>query len=197
MKGILLAAGFSVRFGAADKLLHKLPDGRPLALAAAHNLLAALPQSIAVVRPGNALLARLLQDAGFAVVRCPEHALGMGDSLAAGVSCAMQEESGGFVVALADMPFIRPETIARVADALRTGAGIAAPVYRGQRGHPVGFAAEYAQELAALQGDTGARAVLARHASAVRLLECEDPGVVADIDTLADLAPTAPDADRR
>ena len=49
--GILLAAGFSRRFGAEDKLMQLLPDGRPLALAAAQNLLVALPRTIAVVRP--------------------------------------------------------------------------------------------------------------------------------------------------
>ncbi len=64
----------------------------------------------------------------------------------------------GWVIALADMPAIRLDTIRRVAEALRTGATTAAPVYRGQRGHPVGFAKLCRSELLALDGDTGARA---------------------------------------
>jgi len=49
-QGILLAAGFSRRFG-ANKLLHPLADGIPIALAAARRLRAALPEVLAVVNP--------------------------------------------------------------------------------------------------------------------------------------------------
>lgn len=74
--GILLAAGSGSRFG-SDKLLHRLPDGRPLALAAAQNLRAACPRVLAVVRPGHDELAGLLAEAGCRVVVCPEAHLGM------------------------------------------------------------------------------------------------------------------------
>lgn len=49
--GILLAGGSARRFG-ADKLLHPLPDGVPIAVAAARNLAAALPRVVAVDDPG-------------------------------------------------------------------------------------------------------------------------------------------------
>jgi molybdenum cofactor cytidylyltransferase len=48
--GILLAAGNASRFG-SNKLLHLLPDGTPIAMAAARNLKAAIPSSLAIVRP--------------------------------------------------------------------------------------------------------------------------------------------------
>lgn len=67
MIGILLAAGFSRRFGISDKLLQALPDGNPIALASAKRLIEAIPLSIAVVRPENKALALLLQDAGLKV----------------------------------------------------------------------------------------------------------------------------------
>ena len=74
-----------------------------------------------------------------------------------------------------------------VADALVAGAPIAAPCYRQQRGHPVGFAAGMREELENLHGDQGARSVLQRHRQAMRLLEVDDPGILADIDTPRDL----------
>ena len=97
--------------------------------------------------------------AGARVVVCADAAEGMGASLACGVrECGRCPDAQGWVVALADMPWMAPATIARVADALRRGAGIAAPTHRGTRGHPVGFGAAISRELAALSGDEGAQA---------------------------------------
>jgi molybdenum cofactor cytidylyltransferase len=89
-------------------------------------------------------------------------------------------------VALADMPWIRVESVAAVADAMRGGALIAASRWRERRGHPVGFAASLYPELCALSGDEGARAIPARHP--VTLVATDDPGVVRDVDTPGDLA---------
>ena len=187
--GILLAAGFSRRFGAEDKLMQLLPDGRPLALAAAQNLLAALPRTIAVVRPEATVLAALLAQAGAEVVTCAVHEVEMADSLAAGVRYAAShaETDSGYVITLADMPFIQPQTIAAVAAAMMDGALIVAPAYRQQRGHPVAFAASLRGELENLRGDEGARSVLLRHRHEIHVLEVADAGVLADIDTPRDL----------
>jgi molybdenum cofactor cytidylyltransferase len=109
----------------------------------------------------------------------------MGHSLAHGVAEA--REAGGWVVALADMPRVRPSTIAAIAAAISEGAVVAAPSYREERGHPVGFAAVLRGELLGLSGDSGARALLERHRDEIRLLDCDDPGVVLDVDARADL----------
>ena len=66
-------------------------------------------------------------------------------------------DADGWLIALADMPFVRPETIRAVLAALAKGAAIAAPSYRGERGHPVGFARAFYEELSTLKGDAGAR----------------------------------------
>lgn len=188
--GILLAAGFSRRFGSDDKLLHPLADGVPIGLAAARNLTQALPLSVAVVRPDNDTLASALHDLGMKVLRCDKEALGMGDSLSAAVRHAMQSmpAEDGFVIALGDMPSIRSDTIAAVAEQIAAGAAIAAPTYQGQRGHPVGFSAEFGEALASLQGDEGARSLLQRYREKLVLVECGDPGVLLDIDTPEDLS---------
>jgi molybdenum cofactor cytidylyltransferase len=75
----------------------------------------------------------------------------------------------------------------RVAQALLDGASLAAPVYRGRRGHPVGFGCEWGERLAGLEGDVGARAILSRNADRLTLIECDDPGVLADVDRREDL----------
>jgi molybdenum cofactor cytidylyltransferase len=189
MIGILLAAGFSRRFGAADKLLQILADGRPMAVTAAENMIKAIPLTIAVVRPDNKALAGLLENAGLKVVFCDAQKTDMADSLSTAVHYAAQfsESSAGFVIALADMPYIKPDTIKAVAHALNAGAAIVAPAYEGKRGHPVGFSAKFRNELEQLTGDEGARAILKHHANQIKLLECNDPGILADIDTPQDL----------
>src|SRR5512133_2420993 len=104
--GILLAAGASKRFG-SDKLMHPLTGQTPVALAALARLRAAVPHVIAVVRPGATVLGNLLSEAGATVILCANAEDGMGASLAAAVSAS--GEVAGWVVALADMPYIRPE----------------------------------------------------------------------------------------
>ena len=184
IRGILLAAGASTRFG-ADKLLHTLDDGRPIALAALRNLRQALPQVIAVVRPHSPKLEELLHAAGASVIICPDADQGMGMSLAAAVRAS--EDASAWVVALADMPYIRPQTIVEIAAALAAGAAIAAPTYKGERGHPVGFSSQFRTQLEALRGDAGARALLQAHSGKVKLIEVNDPGICQDIDTPLDL----------
>jgi len=189
--GILLAAGSGTRFGGGKLLApvraaqDDVASGTPVGVAACRHLLAALPESIAVVRPGDDALAAEFVRAGARVVECVRADDGMGASLACGVAAA--RHAGGWVVALADMPWVRPATIVAVAQALQAGAAIAAPLHAGQRGHPVGFARAHYAALTALRGDEGARAVIAAHRAALRTLDVDDPGVLRDVDTPADL----------
>ncbi|MGH8619935.1 MAG: nucleotidyltransferase family protein [Burkholderiales bacterium] len=184
LTGILLAAGSGSRFG-GDKLLAVLPDGTPLAVAAVRALHAVLPEVIAVVRPGDTRLAAVLAAEGVRVIECPNAATGMGASLAWGVKHAPAAE--GWVVGLGDMPFVQPQTVAMVAAVLAAGAALAAPVYQGRRGHPVGFTAAYRAALAALSADAGARDILTDAGAALTLIEVDDPGLLRDVDVPADL----------
>lgn len=183
--GVLLAAGQGRRFG-SDKRLQPLADGTPLALAAARSLRAGCDEVLAVLRPGDAALAALLTAAACRVIYCAEAEQGMGHSLAAGVRASPQAAS--WLIALADMPAIAPASHAAVAEALRRGASIAVPTFAGQRGHPVGFAARWRAELEGLHGDQGARRLLQAAPSEIALVVLDDPGILADIDTPADLA---------
>jgi molybdenum cofactor cytidylyltransferase len=182
--GILLAAGAGSRFG-GEKLLHPLEDGVAIAAHAARSLLSATPDVIAVVRWGDFPLYDMLEQEGCQVTMFQGAAHGMGASLAHGV--AQARGADGWVVALADMPRISPETTRRIVAALEEGALAAAPVRKGERGHPVGFGAALRDELLALDGDQGARAVVERHRDKVKLIECDDPGIFYDIDRKTDL----------
>ena len=88
---------------------------------------------------------------------------------------------------LADMPYIKPETIMLLADKLKQGASIIAPMLDQQRGHPVGFSQFYKNELLALNKDIGARQILKNHQSELELVPVNDKGVIIDIDQLSDV----------
>lgn len=183
--GILLAAGRGSRFG-SDKLRHPLPDGRPMAVAAAANLRPACDRLVAVLRPGNESLAALLAAAGCETVVCPEADAGMGHSLAAGVRAT--PDAAGWVVALADMPFIATGSHRAVAARLRAGASLTASEFQGRRGHPVGFGGRWFEQLAAMTGDQGGKAILQAHLQELVLCRVDDPGVLRDVDRPEDLA---------
>jgi molybdenum cofactor cytidylyltransferase len=179
--GLLLAAGSATRFG-SDKLRHELPHGVAIAVQALRHLKAEIPDVIVVVRPGGEKLFE-----GENVVVCPNAAEGMGASLA----CAARAAPGadGYLVALADMPFVRRTTIAAVRDALLAGAPLAAPYFRSRRGHPVAIAGHFFEKLVALEGDEGAKKLIAANEQKLVKIPVGDPGVIRDIDRPEDLAP--------
>lgn len=181
---LVLGAGLARRFG-ADKLAARLPDGREVGEATLAVARAAWPAVACVVRPGTRM-ATLAAAAGVQVIECPEAVDGMGYSLAAGVRAT--GEAGGWVVMLADMPRVSAATVRAVVLAVQSGARVVLPVFRGSRGHPVGLHRSLRERLLALRGDEGARAVVAGQTDGVVRLDVDDAGILADIDTPADLA---------
>ena len=179
-----MAAGSGSRFG-GDKLLHPLPDGVAIGAHAARNLIAAGLAVVAVVKPGDFPLADMLEQEGCTVMMFGNAARGMGASLAHGV--AQRRGADGWIIALADMPLIRSSTIAAVVRELEAGRELVAPAYKGQRGHPVGLSKRFGAQLLALDGDAGARDIIAVRKDELVLIECGDPGVLQDIDRREDL----------
>jgi molybdenum cofactor cytidylyltransferase len=182
----LLAAGSATRFG-SDKLQHALPHGVSIAVQSARHLKSQLARVVAVVRPNSDPLVSSLKAEGCEVVVCENAAEGMGASLACAARIA--GEADGYLIALADMPFLRRTTIAAVRDALAAGAPLAAPYFRARRGHPVGLSRNFFQDLLALQGDEGAKRLLAAHEKQMIKIPVGDPGALRDIDRPEDLAP--------
>jgi molybdenum cofactor cytidylyltransferase len=184
--GILLAAGSGSRFG-SNKLLHPLLTGLPIAVTAARNLKAVTAHCVAVVRPGADELTALLQKEGLQVVVCARADEGMGASLACAVEAA--GEAAGYMIALADMPYIRRSSLQAIHDSLANGVHLVAPYFRARRGHPVGIGGRFRAGLLAASGDEGAKKLLETHAAELVKIPVGDPGVIRDIDRPDDLAP--------
>ncbi len=185
--GILLAAGQSQRFGHTDKLLQPLSNGLPLITQAVRTMLTALDTVMVVVPPDHDALAKALKDEAVQITINPAAIAGMGNSLASGVTAT--NDAHGWIICLADMPWIQPTTINKIMTALRNGHPLVAPRYQNLRGHPVGFGREYRETLINLQGDAGARSVLKQHKAQLHYLDVNDPGILLDVDTPADLLP--------
>jgi molybdenum cofactor cytidylyltransferase len=162
----------------------KSPANRS-AVAACRNLVAALPEVVAVVRPHDTRLAEALAATGARVVRCERADDGMGASLACGVRAT--PEAAGWIVALGDMPWIAASTIEQVARAI---AAVRSSPRRFIRGSAAtrwaSTPARYA-ELAALGGDDGAKSVLAAHHDALMRIDVDDAGALRDVDRPSDL----------
>ncbi len=185
--GLLLAAGRGRRFdpaGQRNKLLQPLA-GEPVVVASARKLLAVVPQVVAVVPPLDAGVAARLAALGCDVTVCPDADSGMAASLTHAIRHSLALQPQAWLVALGDMPFVEPDTLRRLADALAAGAGIAAPVMKERRGNPVGFGAVHLDALLALSGDAGARRLL--QTFPVTEVPVDDPGIFRDIDLPADL----------
>lgn len=181
---VVLAAGKGSRFkGPAHKLEQSLGELSVLGRTLRNAVQSHLPV-VVVTTPALAAAAADVVGERDVVVLPPEQAaLGMGDSIAAGV--AARADAPGWLLLPGDMPMVRPATMLAVAAALEHHA-VAYAQYHGRRGHPVGFAAELYSELAMLSGDEGARRIVARYPAIG--VDVEDPGVLLDLDTEADLA---------
>ena len=186
-QGVLLAAGQGKRFDASgklNKLMQPLPSGLTVAGTSAINMLSVLPATLAVISPNADSLAALLTLAGCEMTVCLDAHKGLASSLVH----ALQHTSGacsGWIIALADMPFVQPETIAAIVQAMQSGAGIAVPSFLGQRGNPVGFSRQYLPQLLALTGDQGARSLL--KTCQVTEAAVNDAGILKDVDVPTDL----------
>ena len=184
---LVLAAGASSRMGRPKQLLDW--NGRPLVRAAAEVALAArLNPLLVVVGGAQAEMADALAGLPLRIIANPDYAAGQSTSLRAGIA-ALDHDTDAVVVLLADQPFVTAAIVEQIVSEWNASrAAIVAPTYAGQRGNPVLFARAVFPELLAIQGDQGARAVLAADRARVHLVAFDDPRPLADIDTPEDYA---------
>jgi molybdenum cofactor cytidylyltransferase len=190
---LLVAAGYGRRFdptGARAKLEARI-DGTMVAVHTARALLAHCDRVIACVRAASIQLADELAAVGCDIEQVQDEAdEGMGHSIACGARRAAGIEGlRTLLVQPADMPWLATATVEAILSVPIERLTVL-PTYRGQDGHPVRFGVELLPELAQLSGERGARPVLLRHPPL--RIPVEDPGVVRDVDTPADLMPTRP-----
>jgi molybdenum cofactor cytidylyltransferase len=184
---IVLAAGRGSRFRGPD---HKLAQALGASTVLGATLRQVLASGLPLIVVATAALAEIARRsvATRDIVVLPDvgtvgsEPLGMGYSIACGVGA--RPDASGWLILPGDMPMVRPATLRALAHELRHHTVVYAQ-HQGRRGHPVGFASELYSELVALEGDKGARRVVARYPS--HGIEVDDPGVLIDIDTAADL----------
>jgi molybdenum cofactor cytidylyltransferase len=180
---VVPAAGRGSRFaGPLHKLEQAFGSTTVLGATVRHAVQTQLPVVVVTTAALQPLVSQLLATRDIVVLGPGEAARGMGHTIASGVA----ERSGapGWLVLPGDMPLVRPESILALATALQQQTLVYAQ-HRGRRGHPVGFAAELYSELILLSGDEGARRLMARYPA--QGVELDDPGVLLDVDTAADL----------
>jgi molybdenum cofactor cytidylyltransferase len=183
--GIVLAAGFARRMG-RQKLLLDL-RGKPVVRWSVEAILPHAGDVVVVTGQDDAAVRAALEGLPVRFALNPRPQAGQGSSIAVGMA-ALKPWTAAVLIALGDQPRLPDGVIPALVQAREeTGRAIAVPVYRGIQGTPVLFAGEVFGELAALSGDTGARAVVQARPERVARVEVDAP-MPLDVDTPEDYA---------
>jgi len=182
--GLVLAAGRSTRMGGPNKLLEEI-NGKPLVRIVAEQALASRASPVIVVTGHQReRVERALAGLPVTVVHNPDFADGLSTSLKAGIK-AVPPDADGAIVTLGDMPQVSAKLIDRLIAAFdpERGALVVIPTIDGKRGNPVLWARRFFPDLLAVEGDIGARHLIAGYAEAVAEVAIEDAAALTDIDT--------------
>lgn len=183
---IVLAAGSSSRLGSPKQLL--AVGGQNLVQHAVSVALSSRIGPVLVVTGANrGAVEETLEDMDVQLAYNPDWPEGMGASIRWGtqVALGLHPETDGLLFMVCDQPFIHAEILRALLERQReTGKRIVTSSYDGIRGTPALYHASLFNELKSLQGDTGARPLLQRHAEDIDTVPFEQGRT--DIDTHAD-----------
>ena len=180
---VVLAAGLASRMG--RNKLTTLLDGKPLLRHAVEAAVSSHAAQVIVVTGKDARdVEAALADLPVRFVRNAEYRQGLSTSLKAGLN-AVPAEMDGAVVLLGDMPGVESVLVDKLIAAFdpHEGRAIVVPTHAGKRGNPVLWARRFFPEILALQGDVGARHLIATYEDGVCEVEAGDDGPLVDIDT--------------
>lgn len=184
--GLVLAAGQARRYG-EDKRRACLKDGRGMLETTLQIATSVFYEVLLVLRPQDQP-SDFQVPPGVQVVYAADAERGLGASLAAGAIAIGDRPARAIAILLGDMPWIAITTLARLADAA-TSETIVQPQHQGRPGHPVLFGRNFQPQLCGLDGDQGARSLIALHPAAHVLIDVADPGIHLDVDVPSDLHP--------
>jgi molybdenum cofactor cytidylyltransferase len=186
---VVLAAGRSTRMGEANKLVAEV-GGKPLVRIAAEQALASRASPVIVVSGyQREQVESALAGLDVRIAHNPDFAQGMGTSLRVGVA-AVPADADGVVVCLADMPQITSALIDQMIAAFdpEKSALVVVPTRDGKRGNPVLWSRRFFPDLMAIEGDVGARHLIATYAEAVTEVPVSSNAAFLDVDTPETLA---------
>jgi CTP:molybdopterin cytidylyltransferase MocA len=181
----VLAAGEGSRFAADHPKPLALLGGRPLvdwALDAA--LESALSPVLVVVGNAAKAVSATVPDS-VRVVVADDWDAGIAHSLRAALEALEDDPVTAVCIGLADQPLVGAEAYRRLAAAHQAGAELAVSTYDGERGNPVLLGRSLWSAALTLEGDVGARALMADNP--VEEVDCTGTGDPRDVDTLDDL----------
>jgi CTP:molybdopterin cytidylyltransferase MocA len=185
ISALILAAGRSSRMGEFKPLLRL---GETTVIERAINLFkTAKVVDIFVVAGYEAVrLIPVLERQGVRWAINEDYDRGMFSSLQTGVR-HLASSCEAFLVLPADHPFVMPETIRSLLNALSGGKEkICRPSYQGRRGHPPLIPARLIPEILSFSEPGGLRALLSRYEEETVNVDCVDPGIIMDLDTRED-----------
>ncbi len=189
LAGLVLAAGRSSRMGGPNKLLEQIA-GRPLVRIVAEAVLDSRARPVTVVTGHqHERVEAALAGLPVKIVHNPQFADGLGTSLRTGIA-ALPAGADGAIVCLGDMPQVDAALIDRLLGAFDPdkGALVVVPTIEGKRGNPVVWSRRFFQDLMAVEGDVGARHLIARYAEAVAEVPLTGTAALTDVDTPEALA---------
>jgi molybdenum cofactor cytidylyltransferase len=184
--GVLLAAGESRRMGYPKPLLEI--EGETFVARIVRLMLPVVGQLTVVVGAhADRVRSAIPNDARISIVENPDWMRGQLSSIKAGIR-ALPRDASAAMVHLADHPKVKAATFEAVADAYRrSGKPIAIARCDGRRGHPVIFDRSIFAELLDAPEDQGARVVVNADPSRIVYVDCDDAGILLDLDTPEDL----------
>lgn len=182
---LLLAAGFSRRFGSA-KQLYSLPSGHTIISSAIKALHTSGCNFVVVIREDDTALSTHLDTLEVKTIKVTTAQNGLSNVIAEAASRVDLNDIKWLGVYLGDMPYIKPSTLLALA-VNATATTIVRPRYLAQCGHPVLFGRKYFGELKTLEGDFGAKAILQAHPTALHIVDTDDAMVLHDIDQIKDI----------
>lgn len=178
---ILLAAGFSRRFG-SPKLLYKLPSGESIIQASVTCLKESGRDFVVAVRENDATLTSHLNDMNVSLIPVANAEEGLSSVIAETITKLDLSAKNWVGICLGDMPYIRSHTLSNMPNHVSASA-IVRPRYHDKLGHPVVFGSDYFGELKTLSGDNGAKAIIKRYPGTLNIIDIDDSMILYDIDT--------------
>ncbi|MEQ9491237.1 MAG: molybdopterin-binding/glycosyltransferase family 2 protein [Alphaproteobacteria bacterium] len=185
---IILAAGKSTRMGDQNKMLAMI-DGKPMVRHVAEAVCASDASPVYGVTGNEADRVRTaLASLPVKTVENPEFGLGLSTSVRAGIA-VLPKSVDGALICLGDMPFLTADVLNKLIAAFdpEEGRAICIPTVDGKRGNPVLIARRFFPEIATLEGDQGARRLIASNDESVCEVAVDAlpaaTGILTDIDT--------------
>jgi len=182
---LVLAAGSSQRMGTQNKLLAEVGGKAIISRVLSTVSLAGIEPVILVTGHESQSVQSAVQGFPLQLVHNDEYQHGLSSSLQCGLK-ALPENVSAVIVVLGDMPLLtvqQVESLLVVHSRDADKRAIVVPVREGRRGNPVLWPRYYWPDILELEGDSGAKTLMAKYPQNVVEVPSVEDGSFIDIDT--------------